>query len=429
MAVRKGLGGLTFLGGASLLIAAGCSSQISAGDEGNTINLSRCWGVDCGSKAQSITGADSAAEACVVGERELEELVEFDEFDPTGFRYTVNELRSGPDGSFWILATTSPQDPMAGEPEPALIHYTSEGELVGVIDPIASAQQYTGMRYTLGVDGAGNAIVALYTLYAPDADSELIERMYLYSYDAQLQPIGERIAFSGASPGLLVTDGTGALAFAGNAMDNAQRGVLTRLIDREPTFVQTNVPSGGISTTGVCGLHVTEDGSFAVLSQRVPRSEDGNGPTKFGIATFDRDGKPLADLRLAGEFEPGYGAALAGTGDSFVVMNQNLREMTEGPYVPTALVRGFSQAGQVEWAFEVKAGWPNALVDAEGRAFIDTWDGLALIAPGGSSCEVFAFEPGDNGAIRIDAGSFVVRGQHVYVASGGRLSRYTLPSE
>jgi hypothetical protein len=310
-----------------------------------------------------------------------------------------------------------------------LIRYGSEGELIGVIDPIASAQEYTSMKYTLGVDGDSNAVVALYSVYAPDADSDLVERMHLYSYDTKLQPIGERIAFSGASPGLLVADGTGALAFAGNAMDNARRGVLTRLIDREPTFVQTNVPSGGISTTGVCGLHVTEDGRFAVLSQRVPRSDDGNGPYKFGISTFDQDGKPLTDLRLPGEFESGYGAALAGSGDSFVVMNQNIHE-GQGAYVPTALVRGFSMQGEVEWAFEVKAGWPNAQVDAAtGRVFVGSWNGIAMIEPGGTSCELLTVKAGSDGEIQSGSGVFAVRGQYVYVATNVGLSRYTLPSE
>lgn len=430
MRVGQGIGGLTVLGLGSLLLAAGCSSQISAGDEGDTINLSRCWGVDCGSKAQSITGSDSAAEACSVSGRELQAPVEYEPFDPTGFNYYANELRSGPDGSFWILATTQPQDATRGEPEPALIHYSSEGELIGMVDPIASAEQYTGMMYTLGVDGAGNAVVALYTVYAPDADSDLIERMFLYSYDAQLQPIGERIAFSGASPGLLVADDSGALVFAGNAMDNAARGVLTRLIDREPTFVQTNVPSGGISTTGVCGLHVTNDGSFAVLSQRVPRSENGNGPTKFGISTFDRDGKPLADLSVPGEFEAGYGAAMAGTADGFVVTNENSAAPSQdGLYVPSVLVRGFSQQGQVEWAYELNAGMPNAQVDADtGRSFIDTWKGLAMIEPGGVSCEVLGI-PMEEGALRTVPSHFLVRGQYVYAVGNGRLSRFTLPSE
>jgi hypothetical protein len=425
----KGVGRFTFLGWASLLVAAGCSSGISAGEEGDTINLSRCWGVDCGASAQAINGGDSAAEACTAGGRELQDLVDFEPFDATGFRYSVNELRTGPDGSFWLLATSYEQMPNDGEPEPALIHYTSEGELVGVIDPIASAEQYTSMDYTLGVDSAGNAVVALYTVYAPNADAELIERMYLYSYDQQLQPIGERIAFSGASPGLLVSDGAGGLVFAGNAMDNAQRGVLTRLIDREPSFVQTNVPSGGISTTGVCGLQVTEDGTLAVLSQRVPRSENGNGPYKFGLSTFDRDGKPLADLRLPGEFESGSRGALAGSGDTFVVMNQNIPDTTQGAYVPTALVRGFTKQGEIEWAFQVNSGWPNTLVDAEtGRAFIDTWGGIAVIESDGSSCEVFAAKDAD-GFGRHGDGAIAVRGQHVYTASNNGLSRYTLPSE
>jgi hypothetical protein len=426
MRVGQRIGGLTFLGFAALLLAAGCSSQVSAGEEGDTINLSRCWGVDCGSKAQSITGTDSAAEACTVSGRKLLDRVDFEPFDAA---YGANELRRGPDGSFWILATKQSQSPHISDPEPVLIRYSSEGELVGVVDPIASAEQYTGMTYTLGVDGDGNAVVALYTAYAPDADTDVIERMFLYSYDARLQQVGERIAFSGASPGLLVTDSTGALAFAGNAMHNAERGVLTRLIDREPTFVQTNVPSGGISTTGVCGLHVTEDGSFAVLSQRVPRSDNGNGPTQFGIATFDHDGNPLADLVVPGQFEPGYGAAMAGTADGFVLANANIVEHSQNAFVPTALVRGFSEQGKVDWAFEVRSGWPNALADAEtGRAFVDTYDGLAVIEPGGASCEALGI-PAEAGALQGGVGAFLAQGQYIYSVGTGRLSRFTLPTE
>jgi hypothetical protein len=406
-----------------LLLVAGCAGeQISAGHEGDTINLSRCWGVDCGTSAQAVSAGSSkhSSAPCQVTTQELGDKLLFAPL-PSSLRLATRELRSSPDGSFWQLATTEPSETFSYSPEPLLVHYSSDGALLGISDPIQAGAEHTGMEATLAVDDNGNAIVAVYSVYAPTADSELVERVNVYAFDAELQPLGPPVSLSGISSNVLAAGPDGTVILAGDAFNNARHGVLTRLVDREPVFIQTKVPSAGVSVIGVAGMVVDTEGGAAVLSQRTPRSESGTGPYVFGISTFDPDGNPLRDLRIPGTYENGYGAAIAGLGEDFVV--------TTVTSFPDSLVRSLGRDGSVRWSFSVRAFSPNVVADAEsGRTFVDGVDGVAMIEPDGQRCQLIKV-PHAAGSIQSSSGITAVRGQHLYMATTEGLTRFTLPTE
>ena len=74
-------------------VLSGCSgAEVSAGSEGDAINLNRCYGADCGVHAQSLSGSGVEARPCgdVVGA--LEEPLVFEKATgwPVGLKISIN---------------------------------------------------------------------------------------------------------------------------------------------------------------------------------------------------------------------------------------------------------------------------------------------------------------------------------------------------
>lgn len=181
---------------AALVNGTGCGpTDISAGEEGDTINLGRCYGVECGLSAQSVQGADVGTVACAMDATQLVG----EPFEPHGKALSPRQMRAAADGTLWILAETSP-DSLNEFFEPVLLRYSVEGQLLGVSDPLQSGADHTHMESRLGVDADGNALVAIYSVQAETADSELVERLNLYTVGADMTFVAPPISSAASRP-------------------------------------------------------------------------------------------------------------------------------------------------------------------------------------------------------------------------------------
>src|SRR5688572_6380099 len=77
---KLGIHSLCWLAAGAASWAVGCSGdQVSAGDEGDTINLERCYGVDCRRAPQSFeVSAAGEGEPCIESGLALEEPFDFE---------------------------------------------------------------------------------------------------------------------------------------------------------------------------------------------------------------------------------------------------------------------------------------------------------------------------------------------------------------
>jgi hypothetical protein len=279
------------------------------------------------------------------------------------------------------------------------------------------------MDQSLVVDAAGNAMVAVYSIYAPTADSELVERLNLYTFAADLSALGPPVSFRGIGKPHLAGEASGAILVGGNAINNAAHGTLTRLEAGEPGWIQTRVPTSGQGAgVGVSGLVVDEAGASAMLSQRSKRWESGADLYTYGVSTFDADGKPGWDLVLPTPYQGGYVAALASNGQGELVVAGYGYGSDED-----LLVRSVSPEGELGWAYRVPSDWPNAHVDAQtGRTFVTGRDKVAIIEPGGQLCSYLEV-PRKEGALAYGLGDVIVQEPYVYTMTGEGIARYELP--
>jgi hypothetical protein len=267
--------------------------------------------VDCGRAPQSFqSGADDVGEPCIESGLALEDRFDF---EGAGSGVAVGRVLPAPDGSFWALGVISGDPPTSSYPQNVLLHYSQEGVLLQMSDALeAGAGHRSDTDCGFGVDAEGNVSVAIYGLYAPTADSELAERLRLFTFNASFEPVGDSLLFSGIASARLTADPTGSLILAGNATNNAAHGVLTRLVDGAPSWIQTKVPTSGQGVgAGVSGLVVDEAGTSTILAQRSGGWTGGPDVSTFGLASFDAEGSPLWELPLPMELEGGQHMALA----------------------------------------------------------------------------------------------------------------------
>ena len=419
MAKKKVGPGVVSLG-ALLLAATGCSGgDASAGSEGNAINLGRCYGANCGEQVQAVKVEDVPAASCVDVGAELEEPLSFEVIDgarPAG-------IRIAPDGTVWVLERSDGMPPSGGA-SLSLAHFSIDGVLLGTTGVVTSESDHVWTEQDLAVDAAGVATVAVYTNFAETADSEVIEELKLFSFDAELQSMGAPLVFHGVAVPKLAGADAGTYWLAGNAVGNKSHGVVSRVEGREPVWIQTGVPtSGNGAGVGVSGLAVASDGTSAILAQRSPRWSGGPDVYRYGIATYDAAGKPIWNMELPTEFVGGYRATLVGTPEGDLVV---AGVTSEGSNVT---IRSVSRTGQLGWAFQVQSlDADNLALDPEtGRTFATTTQGLAVIEAEGQSCKLHG-NPHAPGALSL-FGMPRVRGDHVYASDGYLVWRYRLPTE
>lgn len=403
----------------------GCSSKdVAAGSEGDAVNLGRCFEADCGAQGQALSAEAPEVAACgdVVGQ--LQDPQTFEPIAP-GVRGLVLDAKEAPDGSVWALQSVT--DVEQGNASFYLTHHRSDGVLLGVSDAIDSEAEHTHIDAALALDPTGNVTVAVYSIYAETADSELVERLTLHSFDGDLTPVGAPRAFRGLATPHMAGGPLGSIWLAGNATNNAPHGAISRLTGGEPDWIQTALTTSGQGVGGVSALTVADDGFAAVVARLNPKWEAGPNVDKLGISSFDAEGNPLWSLTLPTDYAQGYGGALGGRADGSLVVAGVVGERGD------LLVQGVSRDGVLGWSYRVEqAVGPSVEVRREsGRTFIGTFQGLAVIDRDGTSCRRFSggfTGIAVEGAEPTDATSAPWRADAEYVfAVGGELTRFRVP--
>lgn len=377
----SGLGraaGLLALG----FVAAGCSgSDVSAGAESDAVNLNRCYGADCGVRAQSLGGADVAAQPCGEVEGPLADAMVFEEI--TG-GLTVLAAVEGAEGTVWALQLERGLD--SGNGAYNLVRFSADGVRLGTRQ-LSTESDHTVQQAALAVDATGIVTVAMYSVFAPNADSALTEELVLSSFDNDLASVGVPRSFRGMSTPRLQTGPSGSVWLAGNAAANASHGVVSRISQGEPDWIQTAVPATG-TAIGVSGLSVADDGTAAVLAGLTPKWS-GSGPNvmKVGLSTFDASGKPLWTLKLPTEYDPAWVPALGGTADGDLVV---VGAQGEGDNRSIS-VRQVTRDGELGWAYTLLGDSPGVDVRRDsGRAFVGAFNRVAVIDRAGATCRQFS---------------------------------------
>jgi len=397
--------------------AAGCSGNaVSAGSESDAVNLSRCFGADCGVHAQSLSSQDVLARPCGDVEGPLADPVVFEEI--TGGLMVLAAVE-GAEGSVWALQTEGGGRDGFGTLN--LAHFSADGARLASV-PVGGASDHTVVKGTLAVDTTGVVTIGVYSAFAPDADSDVVEELELSSFDADLAPLGASRRFRGmAGPQLLGGPG-GSIWLAGDAEANSPHGAISRITQREPDWIQTAVPSSGQGTgTGVSGLAVGDDGVAAVLAGVTPKWS-GTGPDvlKLGISTFDATGKPLWTLKLPTEYASGWVPALGGTAEGDLVVVGALGENGQ-----SLLVRQVSRSGSLGWAYTVDGSSPSVEVKRDsGRAFVGALNRVAVIDAAGESCRQFSVAVDDES--KAAAEPWRADGEYL-LAAGSGLVRFRVP--
>lgn len=421
-AIERGFAGAGLVALAGLL--SGCGSEdVAAGSEGDAVNLGRCYGADCGSQAQPLSGEAPDVEVCGDMAGKLEDHLIFEAIAPDVHAYAI-DAKEAPDGSVWAIQSVT--DVEQGNASFYLTHHSNAGALLGVSDAIGSEGHSTQVDAALALDPSGVVTVALYSVYAETADSELVERLTLYTFDGDLTPVGAPRAFRGLATPHMAGGPLGSVWLAGNATDNATHGAISRLTGGEPNWIQTAVTTSGQSVGGVSGVAVADDGFAAIVARLNPKWSGGPNVVKLGISSFDETGTPLWSLSLPTDYTSGYGGSLGATADGSLVVAGVV-----GDERGDLLVQWISRDGVLGWSYRVpQVQGPSIEVRRDsGRSFVSTYQGLAVIDRDGTSCRQFSGavtgplveEPAvaDSAPWRADA--------EYVLAVGGELARFRVP--
>jgi hypothetical protein len=393
MAVRHDLAErVTGLSAAAVLLAACNGAEVSAGSEGDAINLTRCFGANCGVLAKALQANDLDADACGEVAGALEEPVRFEPVEDS----EVFAADEAPDGSVWaLLRSRGVKGPYGAV---RLAHFSEDGALVALSEVLASERQNASHEFALTVDTSGAVTVGDYHSYAPDADSDVLEELSLYEFgsDPQLDVLPR--LFRGMATPRLFGAAAGSVWIAGNAAGNATHGVVSRVTDREPDWIQTAVPSAGQGVGALGGLTVADDGFAAVVARSNGRWS-GSGPnvTRLVVSTFDGAGVPQWTLELPTDYTAGYSGSLGGTADGDLVVAGAVGENGD-----SMLVRQLTREGELGWGYRVESTFGGAIEvkRQSGRTLVSVGNGVAVIDGDGARCRKFMvpqlddYEPG-----------------------------------
>jgi hypothetical protein len=391
--------------GLTLLWAGGCGTgEVPVGQEGSAINLARCYGeeTDCKATAKTNDPVEIGVADCTAEGEPLEhELVLPALPEPGG----VARMKAAVDGGLWVLS----HEPVR------LSRYSASGTLLWTSDALTAPSEFTNFETDLAVDEAGNATVAVYSVYAPNADVDLVESLTANTFDPEGQAVGDPVGFVGISHPRLIGAEAQGFVVAGSGVNGSSRGILSRIRAGEPEWVQTNVPG-----TAIAALALADDGGVSVLSQLNP---DGDFDQKLGVSRFDPEGNPLGTLVLPTVYADGYVAAMVRAPNGDVVIDAVLDQRRK-------LVRRVSADGELGVAVIVPGWDPQLDVDGEsGRIFVGGIQNVAVIAGDGQACALHAVRPRASGEI-ITVTQLAAAAPYLYVAlAGGEIRRYPLASE
>jgi hypothetical protein len=408
--------------GAGLLVVGCSGSDVSVGQESAAFNLERCYGgaTKCAASAETI-GIETGIRDCP--EEQLGTLEEEQAFSPPPTGFQMDDFKVGPDGSIWALAGQGSQSDIV------VARWSPDGMFVGVSEPLASQAEHTTLSCALTLNGAGHALVSVYSVYAATADDALTERLMIHTLGSDLQKVREPLAFRGSGDSLVQGGAGDSFTLGGDARNNAAHGVLARVTAGEPDWVQTAVPSSGLGAgVGVSALSVSADGEASVLAQRSPRWEPGAPDTyTYGVARFDESGNPLWNLILPTAYAGGWQAYMASMPNGDVVVRGVLASNDASDQ---SLVRLVAHDGRLGWGFRFRGGIDNAVeVDLTGRTVLAARSSVAVIDANGQSCKQYGLPAPATGGTNFPSGLLIL-GSSVYSASFDQgVRRYRLPAE
>lgn len=380
--LNMGFGTLGLIGLGCLLSGCSGTTDVSAGSEGDAINLNRCFGADCGVRAQSLNGSSAVSLPCGDVEGELTEPLYFEALGE-GSNQALAAAEAA-DGTVWAIENVRGFDKGTGDYY--LARFASDGSLLAS-KLLAAEADFTLIDAALTVDTSGIATVGLYSIVAETADSDLVEELTLYGFDSNLQQVGTPRAFRGMATPQLASAGS-SVWLAGSAFNNAAHGAISRVTNLEPNWIQTAVPTAGEGVGGVSGLTVADDGFAAVVARLNPKWS-GSGPnvTKLGLAAFDATGMPLWTLALPTSFASGYGGSIGGTADGHLVVAGVVGENND-----ELRIQSVSREGELGWAYSLEnPTGPGIEVRRDsGRVFASAGNGLAVIDGAGETCRRFS---------------------------------------
>lgn len=424
----KGWSGSVVLLGGLLSATGACSGgDVSAGEEGDYVNLGRCYGANCDAQAQTTQGAEGEHPHCggvqgtLSGGTQLELFFSIEAWDTT-----ISDIKFAPDGSMWVLAMR--RAPLGMEhAAPYLARYAPDGELVGITGSIEESDR-AELQVSFGVDADGNATVSVFEAWAPNADAELTQHLNLYTYGPDLELKGSIMAFRGAADVRLAGDASGDLWLAGNVDNFDAHGILARLSSQEPQWIQTAVPSSGRRAgVGVAELAVTAEGQASVLAKINPRWNGGPDVDTFALSSFTPAGDVDWAVELPTDFAGGERPTLSALPSGDLIVGGILAsEQTDG-FRP-ALVRRVSKSGKLGWGYVVDSlGWsPNVATTSDGRTTMVTVDGVAVVSADGQECHVVGY---DESEAVIVGSQLAVVGDYVLFVNEGGITRFDVPQE
>jgi hypothetical protein len=366
--------------GVVVLLAACSGAEVSAGSEGEAVNLARCFGVSCGARAQRLQVEDVEADVCGDVAGVLEQPVRFEPV-PDSEVFAADEA---PDGSVWALLNVRGVKNVSYGGAVRLAHFSEDGALLDQREIFGSDKLGTS---ALTVDTSGIVVVGHYYSHAPHADGSPMEELSLSEYGSNLQLNGAPSVLQGIATPRLFGAVAGSVWVAGNATSNGRHGVLSRVSQREPDWVQTAVPSAGESVGALGGLTVADDGTAAVVA-RSNAKWTGSGPqvTKLTLSTFDAVGLPLWTLALPTAYTAGYNGSLGGTAQGDLVVASPVGENGDA-----LLVRQITRQGALGWGYRIEPalGAGIEVKRRSGRTLASVGNGVVVIDADGARCRKF----------------------------------------
>jgi hypothetical protein len=355
-------------------LIAGCAGEdVSAGDVGNVVNASRCYGTACvNAVLGALPGVEPARCEASLSRRLVEDL------RVQVWTGSVSELAVAPDGTIWVLHE---QD---FEKKRWLEHYGHDGALLGTSTHIDRGGPNAAARQHLAVDTQSRAWVATYLRVSDDAgDDDVYETLTLRVFGADGKMVRSAQSFHALAESFAHVNADGMTTLVGNRTRYEPAGSVLRLDGvGKLLWNQTALVVLG-EAGGVTGLVVHDDGSATVLAARARSSSTSSSvaQTHFALSSFDAMGRPAgadlipADLGLASPPE-----LAAGPGKSVVVSGVRGGEH---------LVQSFPADGSAGFAYLLPGGLTSLAVDrATGNIYSQTANGVGVITANGAACGI-----------------------------------------
>lgn len=395
----------------------GCQTEdVSVGEEGSAIQLNRCYGenVNCdGFHSETVVEAErrACAETPVAAA-----TLDFQVATPVpSFTCAVGAgtMTVADDESVWLQGIYSCDD---GQ-RVWIRHYSSEGALLGQNDVLTVPwdEALRTVELAPGKEGHVHVAVAKVTFDNGDKD-HFSDRLTIYEFDANGSLARAPFSLGRLSSSVLGVGPDGLLTVAGNAAQNAARGLIARFRpDGEPLWIRNDIPSSGAGASwGLSGLRVAADGSSTTVSVR-ERDYD-HDLQRIGLSHVDAQGNAVWDRLLS--------ASSAG-GERPVFDQDDGGNVTVATNGPVPVVQQFSADGESTWSYTLSppAAGAIAVQPDTGTIVVGGFQSFVLIPRDGHDC----FRTEMNAAT---TGSFVVfsRSGKLYAGDNNGFARFSLPS-